>query len=194
MIYEDAGQYLESAARQEKVLALRASTVGRDWYVMQTCAKAYQRSGRLDEADRLLREVLEHQRQRGDSTGQVQLARTLAMLSLNLLLQNRPAEAEPVAREAVALFENNHTTDREYRHPYMLNLVGGALLGQKRYAEAEPLLLQGYEGMKQGEATMTGQERYRLTEAGERVVRYFEETKQPGKAREWREKLSAKTP
>ena len=40
MIYEDAGQYLESAARQEKVLALRASTGGRDWYGMRTCASA----------------------------------------------------------------------------------------------------------------------------------------------------------
>ena len=27
----------------------------------------------------------------------------------------------------------------------LLTLVGGALLGQKKYAEAEPLLLQGYE-------------------------------------------------
>ena len=30
--------------------------------------------------------------------------------------------------------------------------LGGVLLGQKKYADAEPLLLQGYEGMKQREA------------------------------------------
>jgi eukaryotic-like serine/threonine-protein kinase len=29
--------------------------------------------------------------------------------------------------------------------------LGGALLGHKRYADAEPLLLKGYEGMKQRE-------------------------------------------
>ncbi len=29
-------------------------------------------------------------------------------------------------------------------------MLGGALLGQKKYAEAEPLLLKGYEGMKSG--------------------------------------------
>ena len=31
------------------------------------------------------------------------------------------------------------------------SLLGGSLLGQKKYAEAEPLLLSGYEGMKQRE-------------------------------------------
>jgi len=30
-------------------------------------------------------------------------------------------------------------------------MLGGSLLGQKKYAEAEPLLLSGYEGMKQRE-------------------------------------------
>ena len=29
------------------------------------------------------------------------------------------------------------------------SLLGESLLGQKKYAEAEPLLLSGYEGMKQ---------------------------------------------
>jgi hypothetical protein len=30
-------------------------------------------------------------------------------------------------------------------------MLGGSLLGQKKYAEAEPLLLSGYEGVKQRE-------------------------------------------
>jgi hypothetical protein len=52
-----------------------------------------------------------------------------------------------------------------------MNLLGGTLLAQKKYADAEPFLRQGYTGMKQGEGTMTAQWRFRLTEAGERVVR-----------------------
>ena len=31
------------------------------------------------------------------------------------------------------------------------SMLGGALLGQKKYAEAEPLLLKGYAGMKRRE-------------------------------------------
>jgi hypothetical protein len=64
------------------------------------------------------------------------------------------------------------------------------LLSQQKYAEAEPLLLQGYEGMKQREPTTPAGEKRRLTEAGERVVRFYEVTGQPEKARVWREKLS----
>jgi hypothetical protein len=156
---------------------------------MTSCAAAYQRAGKLDEAEVLLRDLLERRRKRTDSIGQIGLAGTLTYLSNNLLLQNRPAEAEPLAREARALFERNRIKDREWSVSYLTNLLGSSLLGQKKYADAEPLLLQGYEGMKQAEATMVVPLRFRLTEAGERVVRYYEETNQPEKAREWRERL-----
>jgi eukaryotic-like serine/threonine-protein kinase len=198
MLYMDAGKYLEAAARQEKVFARRKAMLGPDreqtLFVMLTCARAYQRAGKLDEADRLLRDGLERGRKRGDSVGQITVAHTLEALSLNMLLQNRPVEAEPLAREALALYEKNHTTEGEWRLPYVVNLLGGTLLGQKKYAEAEPFLLQGYEGMKQNERTIIGQWRYRLTEAGERLIRYYEETNQPEKARAWREKLKPKPP
>ena len=38
-------------------------------------------------------------------------------------------------------------------------------MGQKKHALAEPLLIAGYEGMKQREATLPGAARFRLTEA-----------------------------
>ena len=97
-----------------------------------------------------------------------------------------------MAREAIDLYEKNEKKrpdESDWILPHAKNVLGGALLGQKKYAEAEPLLVQGYEGMKRAEATMTAQWRYRLPEAGERVVRYYEETGQPEKAREWRERL-----
>jgi tetratricopeptide (TPR) repeat protein len=196
MLYQDAGMYSDCIARLEQVFACRIrlgsrpddTPMGMDEHFL-----SYQRTGRLDEADRLLRRKLELCRKRMDSIGQKDQARTLEMLSLNLLLQNRPAEAESMAREAMALYEKNHHTEREWRLPYVMNLLGGTLLGQKKHAEAEPLLVQGYEGMKQGEATMTAQWRFRLPEAGERVIRYYEETNQPAKARAWQERLRGDT-
>jgi eukaryotic-like serine/threonine-protein kinase len=65
-------------------------------------------------------------------------------------------------------------------------MVGGALLGQKKYAEAE-LLLQGYEGMKQREATIPVLSRVRLIEALERLVQLYEATSQKEKAADWRQ-------
>jgi hypothetical protein len=70
------------------------------------------------------------------------------------------------------------------------SLLGGALLGQQKYAHAEPLLSAGYKGMKQCEAKIPPQfKSVRLGEALERLVQLYEATGQKDKADEWRKKL-----
>jgi hypothetical protein len=69
------------------------------------------------------------------------------------------------------------------------SMIGGSLLGQKKYAEAEPLLLQGYEGMKKREATIAQNVKFRLDDAAERLVLLYEALGQKDKAAEWRMKL-----
>ena len=53
-------------------------------------------------------------------------------------------------------------------------MLGGALLVQKKYADAESLLRAGYEGMKQREKTIPPQGQVRLPEAIERLVQLYE--------------------
>jgi tetratricopeptide (TPR) repeat protein len=114
----------------------------------------------------------------------------LAVLGMCRLKQQKYAEAEPVLRECLEI--------REQKEPgswlrfNALSMLGGALLGQQKYAEAEPLLLQGYEGMKQREAQIPPGGKIRLPEAVERLVRLYEATNQPEKARVWREKAKPK--
>ena len=72
------------------------------------------------------------------------------------------------------------------------SLLGGALLGQKKYADAEPLLLAGYEGMKQREKTIPPQGMPRLTEALERLVQLYEATGKEEEAAKWRKELDAR--
>jgi hypothetical protein len=64
-------------------------------------------------------------------------------------------------------------------------MLGGALLGQKKYADAEPLLLAGYEGMKKQEAKIPPQGTGRLTEAVERLVQLYEATGKPDEVKKW---------
>ena len=59
------------------------------------------------------------------------------------------------------------------------SLLGGALLGQKKYADAEPLLLTGYEGMKQREKTIPPQGQTRLPEALDRLIELYTATNKP---------------
>ena len=68
-------------------------------------------------------------------------------------------------------------------------MLGAVLLGQKKYTDAEPLLRQGYEGMKQREVKIPPLGKPRVHEALERLVQLYEATEQKEKADEWREKL-----
>jgi hypothetical protein len=70
------------------------------------------------------------------------------------------------------------------------SLPGGSLLGQRKYAEAEPLLVAGYEGMKAREAKIPAQSRVRLTEALERLVQLYDAWGRKDEADGWRKKLN----
>ena len=68
-----------------------------------------------------------------------------ADLALAYLSQGKFAESEPLAREALEFDRKNQPDDwQRFRAE---SLLGASLAGQKKYAEAEPLLLEGYQGM-----------------------------------------------
>ena len=69
-----------------------------------------------------------------------------------------------------------------------------ACSGQEKYAEAEPLLLSGYEGMKARESRIPASKKVRLTEAGERIVRLYEAWGKPEEAETWRARLATPLP
>ena len=69
--------------------------------------------------------------------------------------------------------------------------MGTTRLAQKRYAEAESLLLDAFAGLKQHENTIpeaTG----RLAEALQRLVQLYDGWEKKEKADEWRRKLDEK--
>ena len=63
------------------------------------------------------------------------------------------------------------------------------MLGQGKYAEAEPLVVGGYEGMKAREAKIPAHGKIYLTEAGERVARLYRAWGKPDQAAAWAAKL-----
>jgi hypothetical protein len=68
-----------------------------------------------------------------------------ADLALADLSQEKFAQSEPLAREALEFNRKNQPEDwQRFRAE---SLLGASLAGQKKYAEAEPLLLSGYQGM-----------------------------------------------
>ncbi len=119
-----------------------------------------------------------------------QLAQELAARSQALLQSQAFAEAEPLLRECLAIREK--TQPDAWATFNTRSALGGALLGRKNFAGAEPLLIAGYEGMKQREKTIPATGQVRLTEALERLVQLYEATNKPDKAASWRKELEAR--
>jgi hypothetical protein len=112
------------------------------------------------------------------------LARDLASLGGQLLEQSRWSEAEPLSRDCLTIRAN--TTPDDWVRYNAMSLLGEALAGQGRLAGAEPLLVQGYDGMKACETRIPVPNRLRLREAAERVVRLYEDWNKPEQATAWK--------
>jgi hypothetical protein len=65
-------------------------------------------------------------------------------------------------------------------------MLGGSLLSQKKYKDAEPLLLKGYEGMRAGEKTLSPHADARIPEALDRLIELYTATDRPQEAKKWR--------
>jgi tRNA A-37 threonylcarbamoyl transferase component Bud32 len=117
------------------------------------------------------------------------LAAALTQLGSSLLAAKQPVEAESLLRESLAI-----RTKKEPDAWTTFNtetVLGAALLSQKKYADAESMLLGGYEGMNQRQAKIPPKEKLRLNEALQRLVQLHEATGKKDEAAKWRKKLDA---
>jgi hypothetical protein len=109
-----------------------------------------------------------------------------ADLALAYLSQGRYAEFEPLAREAVEFDRNKHPDDRERFRAE--SLLGASLAGQKKYAEAEALLLEGYQAMLARKDQMGVPDWYYLERARGSVIQLYQAWGNVEKAAEWEKK------
>jgi hypothetical protein len=90
-------------------------------------------------------------------------------------------------RECLAI--RGQAAPDDWGHHDAMSLLGGALLFQGKYAEVEPLVVGGYEGLKAREAKIPAYARATLFQAAERVVALYEAWGKPDQARGWAGKL-----
>ncbi len=122
-----------------------------------------------------------------------QFAGLLAQVSQQLLDCGEYAAAVPLFRECLAIREKTEPDDLLTFNTQ--SILGAALLAQKKYAETEPLLVKGYEGMKAREKTtmqIHGGE-LRIPEALDRLIALYTAAAKPEEAKKYRE-LRAKYP
>jgi serine/threonine protein kinase len=107
----------------------------------------------------------------------------VAQISLDLLGARQFPQADKLLRECLAIREKNEPG--AWTTYNTQSMLGGALLGQKKHAEAEPLLLKGYEGMNARAKSIPPFGKVRLTEAAERLVQLYEATDRKDEAKKW---------
>jgi eukaryotic-like serine/threonine-protein kinase len=112
-----------------------------------------------------------------------QLADTLASIGLSFLQQKKWTEAQSLLRECLGIREK--TQPDLWSTFNTQSLLGGALQGQKKYAEAEQLLLAGYAGMKQQEVTIPEPDKVRLPEALDLLIELYAATNKPDELKKW---------
>ncbi len=109
-----------------------------------------------------------------------------ADLALAYLSQGKFTESEPLSREAMQTDREKQPDDWQgFRAE---SLLGASLAGQKKYAEAEPLLLEGYQGMLARKERMMVEDWYHLDRAREWLVQLYQAWGKPQKAAEWKKK------
>jgi len=155
---------------------------------MNALGTIYVNQGKSMQAAALAMELVEAVRATTPSDS-LERAGQLAGIGTNLIDLKAWDEAEGVLRETLAL--------REALQPDVWSTfnsrsqLGGILMARGKLDEAHSLLLDGYRGMKEREATIPPQAATRIPEALERLVAFYEASSAPEEAARWRSELEA---
>jgi tetratricopeptide (TPR) repeat protein len=188
--YRNSNRLAEALPLFEQVLNRLRKTIGPNHpstqLAMNNLALAYKDSGRVADAIPLHEEALKL------SKAQLEPDHPNTLFAMRCLaddyLEFKPAAAEPLLRQSLAIHEKKYPDD--WTTFDTRSALGASLLGQKRYAEAEPLLIAGYEAMKAREARIPPSSKVRLNVAGARIVQLYEAWGKKDKAEEWRKRLA----
>jgi len=95
-----------------------------------------------------------------------------------------------LAREALALYQKQQPDDTN--RFLAESALGASLAGQKKYAEGEPLLIEGHQGSEARKDRIGIPFRYQVDLAREWLVQMYVEWGKPEKAAESRKKQNGK--
>jgi tetratricopeptide (TPR) repeat protein len=187
------GRLREAEQRSREVSRLRREVLGElhPFTVAgeMQLALVYLAQGRRTEAEPLLRNFREQADRQPDRVHPAHIW-GISELGLALLRQGDFAEAASFLRLYLDLAAKKQADS--WRRYSVISALGACLLGQKKYAEAEPLLLHGEAGLRQFQEKIPAPFRQtQRTDALERLVRFYEETGKPGEAAKWRKELKA---
>jgi serine/threonine protein kinase len=190
--YHSAGRLDQALPLFEQIWNLRKTKLGPDHedtlVALGNLARAYCDAKQRDKAVPFMRDFIAHYRNRLPKEDRT-FAVVVAQVGHALLQCGEFPLAEEMLRECLAI--------RKKKEPdawttfNTLSLLGQALLGQKKYREAEPLLLKGYEGLKARRDSIPPQVRAeRLSQAVDALIELYTAMNQSEHITKWQAERS----
>jgi tetratricopeptide (TPR) repeat protein len=189
LAYSEQGKYGPAEALYSQTLEMKRRVLGPEHpstlSTLSAFAFMYQREGKYGLAETQAAQALAGLRHKlgpeHPDTIDSELDLALACLS-----QGKFTQAEPLARKTLEFGRKKQPDDwKRFRAE---SLLGASLAGEKKYAEGEPLLLEGYQGMLARKDRVDVSELYHLDRAHRWLADLYEAWGKPEKAAEWRAK------
>jgi hypothetical protein len=192
--YRDVGKFAEAELYLLKLVPFVRVTPGEgtqqtrvDMFLL---ADNYSSQRKYAEAERAYTELLDVQRRVAAPEG-INTLSTIANIGWVRLQQKRYAEAEKSFRDSLAILVRTNATSWERFN--VDSMLGATLAAQRKFDEAEPLLIAGHEGMKTAQRATNAANTSRFTQdqAGEAIVQLYADWGKPAKQAEWNAKIKA---
>jgi tetratricopeptide (TPR) repeat protein len=190
--YAGQGKYAQAEALSSRTLEINRRVLGRDHPrtldLLSVMAAMYQRQGKYALAESYAAQAVAGYR-RTLGSEHPETMQWAADLALAYLSRGKLLESERLSREILAF--NRKKQPDDWQRFRAESLLGASLAGQKKYAEAEPLLLGGYRGMverKERLGWMGVSNSHYMDRARKWIVQLYEAWGKPEKAAEWSKK------
>jgi len=189
-VYGHEGKYTQAEALLSQALEIYRRVFGPEdtsaLYTLAVLAAVYQRQGKYALAETYgVQALAGFQHALGQEHPDTIASE--ADLALAYLSQGKFAQSEPLARELVEL-EQKKQPDNWQRFRAE-SLLGASLAEEKKYAEAEPLLLEGYQGMRARKERIAAPDHYHLELTREWLVQLYKNWGKPQKVAEMAKEL-----
>ncbi len=185
------GQIDRAISLYEEILAARKAKLTMDHPAtlnsLNALAVAYREAGRTAEAIPLFEQAVALRKAKL-GPDHVDTLASINHLGGAYLEMKRFADAEAPLRQT--LTHREKTEPNSWRRYQAMSQLGAALAGQAKYAEAEPMLIEGFDGMMAREKDIPARLRKEVTAAAMRIVPFYEASGQPDKAAAWRDRLA----
>jgi tetratricopeptide (TPR) repeat protein len=188
--YRSEKDYAKAEELYKEVLDARRRTSGENhpdaFMTMTQLGGVYRREGKYEQAVALFSRAYDGQRRLLGAEHPDTLDTLIAMARVRLL-QKRYPEAETVLRGALPSYRKAlGDAWTRYRCESML---GASLLGQRKFSDAEPLLISGYSGMHERRAAIPAFSRTDLEEASQNLLALYSDWHKKDKLTEWRARI-----